>query len=111
MSHTNEQSQLDHIFTALAHRKRREIAHVLSFKPSTISQLAVKYELSFPAIHKHIRLLETSKLILKKKSGRTNFIALNQTTLAVGQAWIKKYNTDWGNPEASLENYIAKLRE
>jgi DNA-binding transcriptional ArsR family regulator len=108
---TDNLTQLDRIFTALSHRKRRAIIHDLSFKPSTVSQLAAKYDLSLPAIHKHIRLLETSELIIKKKSGRTNFIALNQSTLIVGQAWMNQYKTEWGNSQATLENYIAKLQE
>jgi DNA-binding transcriptional ArsR family regulator len=111
MSAVEESQQLDLIFAALAHRKRRAIVYDLSFKPSTISRLAAKYDLSFPAIYKHIRLLEISELIIKKKSGRTNFIALNQITLSAGQAWMKQYKTEWGNPEATLENYIAKLQE
>jgi DNA-binding transcriptional ArsR family regulator len=103
--------QLDRLYSALAHRKRRAIIYDLSLKPSTISQLANKHELSLPAIHKHIRILEQSELIMKKKSGRTNFIALNQKTLQVGQAWMKQYNTNWGSPEASLDNYIAEMKE
>lgn len=103
--------QLDITLEALANQKRRKIIHVLALHPSTISNLGRQAELSLPAIHKHIQILESANLILRKKSGRTNFIALNPKTLGLAQRWIDQYKTDWGNPEASLTNYIARMKE
>jgi DNA-binding transcriptional ArsR family regulator len=103
--------QLDKIFDSLASQKRRGIIDDLSLHPATIGQLARHYELSLPAIHKHVRSLEEAKLIIRKKSGRTNFVALNQGTLAIVQNWIMQYQTEWGNPNATLENYISRMKE
>lgn len=103
--------QLDTILDALANQKRRGIIHDLSLHPATIGQLARHFDLSLPAIHKHIRSLEEAKLIVRKKTGRTNFVALNQSTLSVAQNWIMQYNTEWGNSKASLENYISRMQE
>jgi predicted transcriptional regulator len=50
--------QLDSILDALANQKRRGIIHDLSLQPATVGQLARRHELSLPAIHKHIRILE-----------------------------------------------------
>jgi DNA-binding transcriptional ArsR family regulator len=111
MPFVEDSLELDLIFSVLAHKKRRAIINDLSLKPSTVSRLAYKFDLSLPAIHKHIHILEISDLIIKKKSGRTNFIALNPVTLGVGQAWINQFRTEWGNPKATLENYIANLKE
>jgi DNA-binding transcriptional ArsR family regulator len=109
MVHSPERLNL--IFTALSHPKRRAILHDLSLQPSTISLLANKYSMSLPAIHKHLRVLEDSQLITRKKSGRTNFIAFNQHAFSVAQTWIMQYNTSWGSPEASLQNYITRMQE
>ncbi|MGC1176880.1 MAG: winged helix-turn-helix domain-containing protein [Candidatus Saccharimonadales bacterium] len=103
--------QLDNMLDALANQKRRGIIHELSFCPATIGQLARHHELSLPAIHKHIRSLEDAKLIIRKKAGRTNFVALNQTTLGLAQNWITQYQTQWGNVDASLDNYISRMQE
>lgn len=103
--------KLDHIFEALAHAKRRGMINTLAFRPATVSQLADEYDLSLPAIHKHIRTLEAAKLIRRKKVGRTNFVALNRRSLANAQDWIMQYRTDWGNDEETLENYIASLKD
>ena len=102
--------KLDKILDALANQKRRGIVHELSFQPATVGQLARKFDLSLPAIHKHIRTLERAKLILRKKAGRTNFVALDQTTLGLAQHWIMQYRTEWGNVDATLENYISRMQ-
>jgi DNA-binding transcriptional ArsR family regulator len=62
--------------------------------------------LSLPAIHKHIRVLEKGDMIIRKKIGRTNFLALNRETLRGLQDWIMQYHTYWGSDEATLENYV-----
>lgn len=102
--------QLDDLFNALGHAKRRGMLNTLAFRPATVSQLAEEYDLSLPAIHKHIRALETARLIRRRKVGRTNFVALNRKTLAATQDWLMQYRTDWGNDEETLENYIAGLK-
>ena len=107
----NNSSQLDIVLEALANQKRRAIIHDLSLHPDTIGQLARHHKLSLPAIHKHIRSLEEAKLIIRKKAGRTNFVALNQNTLSIVRDWILQYQTGWGNSKASLENYISRMQE
>lgn len=103
--------RLDSILDALANQKRRGIIHDLSLQPATVSRLARRHELSLPAIHKHIKILEKAQLIIRKKAGRTNFVALNNSTLGLAQAWITQYQTGWGSAEASLDNYIARMKE
>lgn len=102
---------LDSIIGALTHSKRRGIIHDLSLYPATVGQLARNHDLSLPAIHKHVRILEKSGLIVRKKTGRTNFVALQQDSLALVQAWLGQYRAQWGNKNASLENYIARMQE
>jgi DNA-binding transcriptional ArsR family regulator len=101
--------QLDDIFTALANPKRREMVYMLSLRPANVTQLAQQTQLSLPAIHKHIRILEQSQLILRKKVGRTNFIALNKQSLLILQEWVMQYHAHWGNNHETLENYIASM--
>jgi DNA-binding transcriptional ArsR family regulator len=104
-------NQLDSIFQAFGHSKRRGMLNTLSFRPATITQLANEFDLSLPAMHKHIRSLEDAKLIHRRKVGRTNFVALNKKSMSVAQDWLMQYRTDWGNDEETLENYIASLHE
>jgi len=103
--------QLDSILDALANQKRRGIIHDLSLHPATVGQLARHHRLSLPAIHKHIRTLEEAKLIVRRKSGRTNFVALDSAALRLAQNWINQYHVAWASTEATLENYISKMQE
>jgi len=103
--------QLDLILDALANQRRRYILHLLTLNPSTTSNLGRQTKLSLPAIHKHMRVLESSNLIIRRKLGRTNFVALNPKTLGLAQRWLDQYKTNWGSPDATLSNYIARLKE
>ena len=111
MTVSDASPQLDTAFNALAHGKRRGMLHTLSYRPATVTQLAAEFDLSLPAIHKHIRSLENADLIQRKKVGRTNFVALNRKALKVAQDWMLQYRTDWGNDKETLENYITSVTE
>ena len=104
-------NDLDKILSSLANMKRRGIVHTLSLQPATIKELATLYDLSLPSIDKHITNLIGSNLIVRKKSGRTNFVALNQNTLGIAKKWIMQYETSWGNPNATLENYVSRMKQ
>ena len=103
--------ELDTILDALANRKRRGIVHELALSPASIKQLARHQSLTLPAIHKHLKVLETARLIVRRKTGRTNFITLNPGTLELARAWINQYQTGWGSPAASLDNYFPGTRQ
>jgi DNA-binding transcriptional ArsR family regulator len=109
MNAVKKSDNLDTIFNALGNGKRRGILDTLSYRPSTVSQLADEYDLSLPAIHKHIRVLEDAELIFRKKVGRINFVALNQKSLSEAQIWIMKFQTYWGTNQDTLENYISSV--
>ncbi len=100
---------LDELFQALANEHRRAIVYTLGLQPASIKQLATQRGLSLPAIHKHIKVLESAGLIKRKKSGRVNFLALNRASLQTLQKWLMQYHPYWGNKEESLENYIAAI--
>ena len=101
--------ELDQIFEALANEHRRAIIFTLGLQPRSIGQLAEQEQLSFPAIYKHIQALESAGLIVRKKSGRTNFLALNKRTIGLLQHWLMQCQAHWGNGQETLENYVAGI--
>lgn len=111
MNEINKSPDLDLIFESLANQHRREIIYVLSLQPCSISQLAAMRGLSLPAIHKHIEILEKAGMVLRKKIGRTNFLALNHDSLLILQNWLTQYHAYWGNNKATLENYAQYLQK
>ncbi len=81
---------LDNVFEALANKHRREIIYLLSLQPSSISKLAFLRNLSLPAIHKHIDILEKGGLVTRRKVGQTNFLTLNRNSLRGLQDWLTR---------------------
>lgn len=105
----NKIYNLDIIFEALANQHRRNIIYVIGLQPHSISQLASMQNLSLPAIHKHIRILENAGMISRKKTGRITYLTLNKESLNSLQTWLKQYHTYWGTKNESLENYSDYL--
>lgn len=111
MNKNYNQRELDNVFEALASEHRREIIYTLSLHPASIGQLAEMRGLSLPAIHKHIEILEKGGMVIRKKIGRTNFLALNRNSLRVLQDWLSQYHAYWGTNEETLENYAHYLQK
>jgi DNA-binding transcriptional ArsR family regulator len=109
MNESSNPSQLDLVFAALAHPKRREMVYELALTPATVGQLAQAHDLTLPAMHKHVRVLLEAGLVLHKKAGRTNFLALRRQGLRLAQSWLGQYRSEWGNDEETLENYVARI--
>jgi DNA-binding transcriptional ArsR family regulator len=105
----NAAQDLSPVFEALANDHRREIVYALGLQPRSISQLASLRCLSLPAIHKHIRVLEDAELVIRKKVGRTNFLALNRAPLRGLQAWVDEFHPYWGDERETLDNYARYL--
>ena len=100
---------LDRVFEALANAHRREIVYVLGLQPYSIHHLAELRGLSLPAIHKHIKMLESAGVVQRRKIGRTNFLTLDRESLRSLQDWLGQYHAYWGTEKETLENYEAFL--
>jgi DNA-binding transcriptional ArsR family regulator len=100
---------LDRVFEALANAHRREIIYVLGLQPYSIHHLAKMRGLSLPAIHKHIKILESAGMVKRRKIGRTNFLTLDRASVHGLQDWLGQYHAYWGTEEETLENYEAFL--
>ena len=109
MSKSSKSIDLDGVFEALSHKHRREIIYLLGLQPCSIGQLASMRDLSLPAIHKHIKVLESASMISRKKVGRTNFLTLNPESLRGLQEWAMQFHPYWGSDAATLENYVQNL--
>src|SRR5229473_6235112 len=102
MEKIRSEQDLDKVFEALASKHRRAMIYALGLQPHSISQLASMRHLSLPAIHKHIKLLETSGLVIRKKIGRINFLSLNRKSILAIQEWIMQYHAYWGSNDETL---------
>jgi DNA-binding transcriptional ArsR family regulator len=100
--------RLDDLFGALADRTRRGLVARLARSPATISELAAPFDMSFPAVSKHIRVLERAGLVVRKIEGRVHTCALDGENLRDAAAWLDRYRVFWDDTLAALAEFAEK---
>lgn len=102
---------LSAVFAALGNEHRRKMIVQLALRPQSISELAASRDLSLPAIHKHVRVLEEAGMVDRRKIGRTNYLAIRREPLRILQVWTDRFRPWWGTDAESLENYFEHLAD
>lgn len=90
-----EATHLDAAFAALSHPTRRAILARLAEGDATVNDLAAPFEMSLPAISRHIRVLEDAGLITRSKSAQFRPCSLNPAALADVARWADQYRHIW----------------
>src|SRR5215210_3237480 len=103
--------RLDAVFSALADPTRRAIVERLVEGEATVSQLAKPFDVSLPAISRHLRVLGEAELIARRKYGRVHYCSLVEDPLKDAIAWMIHYGTFWEERLASLEALLARSPE
>jgi len=104
-------ARLDSVFSALSNPTRREILARLSRGESTVTALAEPFDMSLPAISKHLRVLEEAHVISKVKEGRTYRCRLDLVPLVQAARWVNFYRGLWERQLDSLSEYLKDTRE
>jgi DNA-binding transcriptional ArsR family regulator len=98
---------LDMTFGALADPTRRAMLARLSHGPASVSELGAPYEMSLPAVSKHVRVLERAGLIARRKIGRTHVCQLLPSSMKTAAEWIETYRSFWDTQLDSLESFLV----
>jgi|FLOH01.1.fsa_nt_gi DNA-binding transcriptional ArsR family regulator len=104
---TNEQ-QLDLTFGALSDRTRRQILIRLANGPTTVGSLAKPFDMSRPAISKHLRVLEKAGLVQTTKDGRVSQCKLDARPMKDVSEWVGKYQIFWDKQLDALSRYFEE---
>ena len=102
------QAMLSAVFSALADPTRRRILERLKKGEATVGELAEPLEMSWPAVTKHLRILENSGLLDRRVEGRTHHMALNAAPMAQASKWMEEHRQFW---EKSLDGLAAYLED
>ncbi len=94
------------VFQAIADPTRREIIGMLTQNPMTLNTVAEKFEISRPAISKHVRILTECGLITINKQGRERFCSSKPEKLKEVADWAEKYRIFWTGKLDALENFL-----
>jgi DNA-binding transcriptional ArsR family regulator len=100
------QQSLDAVFGALADPTRRAIVARLAEGEASVSQLSEPFEMSLPAVAKHLRVLSEAGLVEQRKEGRTRWCRLVALPLRDVRDWVSDYSGFW---EGQLDSLAAHV--
>jgi len=101
---------LDATFSALADPTRRAIMRRLANKQRTVTELAEPFDISLPAISKHLRVLEKAGLLVQEREGRIRHCRLSARPLQDASRWIDNYRCFWEESLDRLDEYLHELQ-
>ena len=105
-------SNLDKVFSALSDPTRRDILRRLAQEGDlTVTTVAEPYEMSLPAVSKHLRVLERAGLLVQEKDGRIRRCQLVPEPLESAADWIDQYRHFWETQFDSLADYLDQLQD
>ncbi|QDU53834.1 ArsR/SmtB family transcription factor [Aeoliella mucimassa] len=102
---------LSSTFSALADPTRREILLHLASGEATVNELAEPFELSLPAISKHLKVLERAGLIERTRDAQRRPCKLDPAPLKVASDWIAQYRQMWEDRFDRLDDYLQELQK
>lgn len=98
--------KLDALFTSLSDPTRRNILQRLTEKEMTVSEIAEDYHMSLPAVSKHLKVLESARLITKERHGRQQFVKLSPMALRNLSEHVFYYEMLLSSRLDALEDYL-----
>ena len=101
-------SNLDHTFAALSDPTRRAILARLAKGDAYVGELADPFNISLPAISRHLRVLEEASLIGRERDGKHRRCKLNADALAEARVWLEFYQEFWGGAFDRLDELLKK---
>lgn len=105
---SSQNSSLDKIFSALADPTRRAIIESLSEKTLPVRDLAKPFNISLPAISRHLRVLEWAGLIIQKKEGNIRRCIIQGEALKQASTWLSRYEKFWDLQLDGLVEFFKK---
>ncbi len=106
----HQQIDLDAAFAALADPTRRAILARLASGPATVKELSAPFEMSGPAVSKHLRVLERAGLITRGRDAQFRPAQLDATPLKEVAEWADKYRRFWDASYERLDEYLRDLQ-
>jgi DNA-binding transcriptional ArsR family regulator len=107
----SEDDKLSQTFAALANSTRRAILARLAEGEATVNELAEPFDMSLPAISKHIRVLERAGLIVQGQKAQYRPCTIDATPLQEVSNWTEQYRPIWETRFDQIDNYINQLTD
>jgi DNA-binding transcriptional ArsR family regulator len=101
---------LSNTLSALADPTRRAILARLSRGEASVNELAAPFDMSLPAVSKHLKVLERAKLISRSRNAQWRPCRLEPAPLKTLDGWLGDYRSLWEQRLDRLEDYLATLQ-
>ncbi|MES2847470.1 MAG: metalloregulator ArsR/SmtB family transcription factor [Bacteroidota bacterium] len=98
------------VFQAIADPTRRRIIGMVAQQPLNLNAVAENFNVSRPAISKHIKILTECGLIEIKQQGRERYCEAKLDKLNDVSVWVEQYRQFWEQKLDALENYLNELQ-
>jgi DNA-binding transcriptional ArsR family regulator len=102
------QADLDRTMVALADPTRRAILRRLAQGEARVTELARPFAMSLNSVSKHIRMLESARLVRRRRRGREHLLSFNPEPLDEAVAWIEAQRAFWIARLDALERALRK---
>jgi DNA-binding transcriptional ArsR family regulator len=102
--------RLDHTFLALADPTRRAILARLARGEASVTELAEPFDMSQPAISKHLKILERAGLVSRGRDAQRRPCRLEPKPLEAVHAWLERYRQIWDANFERLDALLAELQ-
>ncbi len=96
-------------FAALADPTRRAILSRLAEGPATVKELSAPFEMSGPAVSKHLRVLERAGLVRQGREAQRRPRTLDAAPLREVVEWVAEFRRFWDASSARLDDYLGQL--
>jgi DNA-binding transcriptional ArsR family regulator len=103
--------RLDATFTALADPTRRAILARLAKGEATVTQLAAPFDMSLPAISKHLKVLQRAGLVEQGRQAQWRPCSLKPEPLRDASEWIGQYRRHWEESLERLDSYLREIQQ
>ncbi len=102
---------LDAVFSALADPTRRSILARLANGGACVKELALPYDMSQPAISKHLKVLEGAGLIERDQVKQRRFARLNAAPMIEAVRWLEDFRQFWMSNFDQLDDLLEELKK
>jgi DNA-binding transcriptional ArsR family regulator len=106
-----DNDSLSQLFAALANPTRRAILERLAEGEATVNELAKPFDMSLPAISRHISVLEEAGLISRGQRAQYRPCILNAQPLKGVADWTEQYRKNWEENFDRLDDYLRRIQE
>src|SRR3954464_13269630 len=110
MATTIDDDRLTETFAALASSTRRAILARLAQGAATVNELAEPFDLTLPAVSKHIKVLERAGLVVRGQHAQYRPVALDPGPLEEVASWAGQCRAVWEASFDRLDDYLVQLR-